>query len=225
MTYAGHTLAGVKVAGTIEGPGRWHVVGKVSFSILWWDISKSFDESWGTRHRRSPSGSTSGRCWPPSWTSAENWSAEPPAGSDAMVTLAPRRGDPRRRAHPLGRFVFSQQVVPLGLTLEKFGDAAVAGPNQFEIEAVTVGGRPLAEAAPGAARPPVREHFARAQFLEMAEEDRLTRPAYEEMDAGVEFSSRRVRSEREPGRGPRWRTRRRISTSRPGRPGPNPARR
>ena len=32
-----------------------------------------------------------------------------------MVTLAPRRGDPAPLAHPLGRFVFSQQVAPLGL--------------------------------------------------------------------------------------------------------------
>jgi hypothetical protein len=35
----------------------------------------------------------------------------------------------------------------------------------------------------------VRQHFARAQFVEVPEEDRLTRPAYEELDAGVEFSS------------------------------------
>ena len=54
VTYRGHSLAGVKVAGTIEGPGSWHVVGKVSFSILWWDISKSFDESWGTAATPGP---------------------------------------------------------------------------------------------------------------------------------------------------------------------------
>jgi hypothetical protein len=35
----------------------------------------------------------------------------------------------------------------------------------------------------------VRDHFARAQFLEMTEEERMTRPSFEEMDAGVEFSS------------------------------------
>jgi hypothetical protein len=106
-----------------------------------------------------------------------------------MVTLAPRRGDLAPRAHPLGRFVFAQQVVPFGLALDRFGDAGLAGLNEFDVEGVTVGGRPLASAAPQAVRQPVREHFARAQFIEMSEEDRLTRPAYEELDAGVEFSS------------------------------------
>ena len=180
VTYRGHSLAGVKVAGTIEGPGRWHVVGKVSFSILWWDISKSFDESWGTPAPLVREQVDVRALLGAELEKRENWSAQLPVGSDAMVTVAPRRGDPAPRAHPLGRFVFAQQLVPFGLTLEVFGDAAVAGPNHFEIEAVTIGGRPLTEAAPGASRAPVREYFARAQFLEMAEEDRLTRPSYEQ---------------------------------------------
>ena len=35
----------------------------------------------------------------------------------------------------------------------------------------------------------MKDHFPRAQFLQMTEEERLTRPSFEEMDAGVEFSS------------------------------------
>ena len=100
VTYRGHSLAGVKVAGTIEGPGRWHVVGKVSFSILWWDISKSFDESWGTppplvREQVDVRAVLAAELAKP-----ENWSAEVPTGGQAVVTLAPRRGDLSPRAHP-----------------------------------------------------------------------------------------------------------------------------
>ena len=51
------------------------------------------------RHLWSASRSTSGRCWPPSWP-PENWSAEVPTGGQAVVTLAPRRGDLSPRAHP-----------------------------------------------------------------------------------------------------------------------------
>jgi hypothetical protein len=53
------------------------------------------------------------------------------------------------------------------------------------VAALTVGGKTLAVDE----RVPVRDHFARSQFLEMTEEERLTRPSFEEMDAGVEFSS------------------------------------
>lgn len=189
VTYRGRSLAGVKVSGTIEGPGRWHVVGRVSFSILWWDISKSFDESWGDPPPPITERVDVRALLAAEVAKPENWSAEPPAGTEAMVTFAPRRGDPQVRAHPLGRFVFAQQVAPLGLRLEKFGDAGVSGPDLFVVESVTVGGRPLAQAVPAASRPPIREHFARAQFIEMTEEDRLGRPAYEELDAGVAFAS------------------------------------
>jgi hypothetical protein len=188
VTYRGRSLAGVKVAGTIEGPGRWHVVGKVSFSILWWDISKSFDESWGTPPPRLTERVDVSALLAAELAKPENWSAEPPVGSTAMVSLALRRGETTVRAHPLGRFVFTQQVAPFGLTLEKFGDADVAGTDHFEIEA-TLGGRPIAEAVPGADARTVREHFARAQFLEVSEEDRMTKPAYEQLDAGLAFSS------------------------------------
>jgi hypothetical protein len=189
VTYRGHTLAGVKVTGTIEGPGRWHVIGKATFSILWWDISTPFDESWGTAAPLLTDLVDVAALLGAALEVRENWSAQLPAGSEAVVTLAPRRGDQAPRAHPLGRFTFSQQVAPLGLTLEKFGDSGVSGPNHFDVESVTIGGRPIAEVAPGASSPPVREHFARAQFLEISEEDRLTRPAFEELDAGVQFSS------------------------------------
>jgi len=102
-----------------------------------------------------------------------------------MVTLAPQVGELATLAHPLGRFVFSQRIVPLGLTLQRFGDGGVAGPNRFDVTLLTVGG----QAQTTAQRIPVRDHFARSQFLEMTEEERLTRPSFEEMDAGVEFSS------------------------------------
>jgi hypothetical protein len=113
----------------------------------------------------------------------ENWTAQLPAAAQAMVTLAPRVGETVALAHPLGRFTFSQRVVPLGLSLERFDTAKVIGPNRFEITSLVVG----TDTQP--ARVPVREHFARGQFVEMSEEDKLSRPSFEEIDAGVEFSS------------------------------------
>jgi hypothetical protein len=189
VTYRGRSLAGVKVTGSIEGPGRWHVVGKVSFSILWWDISKSFDEAWGTPAPRLVEQVDVRALLAAELDRPENWSAQVPAGGQSMVTLAPRRGDLAPRAHPLARCVFTQQAVPFGLALDRFGDAAVAGPNQFDVVAVTVGGRAVAASPTLSAAVPVREHFARAQFVEVPEEDRLSRPAYEQLDAGVEFAS------------------------------------
>lgn len=185
VTFKGHTLAGVKVVGTVEGPGLWHVKGTVTFSILWWDIDKSFDESWGSPDEATITQTNVVALLTTEMNRKENWTAQLPTGNDAFVTLAPQPGSTATFAHPLGRFVFSQRVVPLGMTLQKFGDGRVAGANRFDVTALTVGG-----VAQGVAqRVPVREHFGRAQFLDMTEEERMTRPSFEEMDAGVEFSS------------------------------------
>ena len=185
VTFKGHSLAGVKVVGTVEGPGLWHVKGKVTFSILWWDIDKSFDETWGTPDVATIVQTNVVALLTTELNRKENWTAQLPVGTDAFVTLAPQPGSIETFAHPLGRFVFSQRIVPLGLTLQRFGDGRVAGANRFDITALTVGG--IAQGA--AQRVPVRDHFARAQFLEMTEEDRMTQPSFEAMDAGVEFSS------------------------------------
>ena len=202
VTYRGHSLAGVKVAGTIEGPGRWHVVGKVSFSILWWDISKSFDESWGTppplvREQVDVRALLAAELAKP-----ENWSAQVPTGGQAIVTLAPRRGDLSPRAHPLARCVFVQQAVPLGLAMDRFGDAAVAGPNQFDIEAVTIGGR----AAHGRRHADRRPAGARALRPRAVRRGVRGRAAHQ---AGVRAARRRSRVHAPP-----------ASTSAPGRSGP-----
>jgi hypothetical protein len=185
VTFKGHSLTGVKVEGTIEGPGLWHVKGKVTFSILWWDIDKSFDETWGTADQATITQTSVVALLTTELNRRENWTAQLPAGGEAMVTIASRPGELAMLAHPLGRFVFSQRTAPLGLTMQKFGDGGIDGPNRFEVTGMTVGGRALGAAE----RTPARDHFPRAQFLDMSEEDRLTRPSFEDMDAGVEFSS------------------------------------
>ena len=185
VTFKGHSLAGVKVEGTIEGPGLWHVKGKVTFSILWWDISKSFDETWGTADEATIVQTSVVALLTTELNRRENWTAQLPAGGEAMVTIASRPGELATLAHPLGRFTFSQRTIPLGLTMQKFGDGGIAGPNRFDVIGMTVGGTSLGANERVAAR----DHFPRAQFLEMTEEDRLTRSSFEEMDAGVEFSS------------------------------------
>ena len=185
VTFKGHSLAGVKVEGTIEGPGLWHVKGKVTFSILWWDIDKSFDETWGTADEAVIVQTSVVGLLATELNRRENWTAQLPAGGEAMVTIASRPGELATLAHPLGRFVFSQRTVPLGLTMQKFGDGGIDGPNRFDVVGMTVGATSLGPTE----RVSARDHFPRAQFLEMTEEDRLTRSSFEEMDAGVEFSS------------------------------------
>ena len=182
VKYKGHSLASVKCVGTIEGPGLWRIKGKATFSILWWDIDCPFDESWGTPPPLDGTSTNVQAELQNALRQTSNWSAQLPAGSDAFVTLAPPAGTTIPLAHPLGRFAFSQNVVPLGLTLERYGSGAVTGPTRFDLEHVKVGGVEVTS------RTMVREQFARAQYLEESDDEVLARPSFEPMDAGVEFA-------------------------------------
>lgn len=181
VSYRGRSLAGVRVTGTIEGPGLWHLVGEMSFSILWWDISKSFDETWGRRPELATDATDVGALIAAALADAANWSAQLPQGSEAMVTLAPPADEPAALAHPLGRFVVSQRVAPLGVRLDRYGSGPVTGGDRFDVTAVSIGGP--------AEHDPVTEHFARAEFVEVTEEEKYARPAFEALEAGVAFAS------------------------------------
>ena len=180
VSYKGHSLSGVRVAGTIEGPGLWHVVGEVSFSILWWDISKSIDETWGRRPELATDGADVAALMSAALADPANWSAQLPHSSEATVTLAPPADDSASLAHPLGRFAVSQRVAPLGVRLDRYGSGPVTGANQFDVTSVSIGGT--------VAHQPVTEHFARAEFVELTEEEKYARPAFEALEAGVEFA-------------------------------------
>jgi hypothetical protein len=182
VKYKGHSLASVKCVGTVEGPGLWRLKGKASFSILFWDVDVPFDESWGTPPPLEGVTINVQAELQAALLEPANWSAQLPSGSGGFVTLAP---DPTTKvplAHPFGRFAFTQQIVPFGLALERFGDGTVAGPSLFNVEHVRVNGDEVAD------RAMVQQQFARAQFINETDDEVMSRPSFEPMDAGVEFA-------------------------------------
>jgi hypothetical protein len=111
-----------------------------------------------------------------------NWRAEAPEPRQSLVTL--RGGLPTNEIllHPLGRLAVSQQVVPLGLSIDRFGNARPSGPNRFSIDRASVGGTDVSTS-------PLNDQFARAQFFDMSDEEKLTSPPFETMPAGVEVGA------------------------------------
>ena len=80
-----------------------------------------------------------------------------------------------------------QTVVPLELDIAKFGNAAPADANRFDIAAVTVDGN-------GVPFDRVKDFFAPAQFLELDDDEKLSAPSFEPMVAGIDIG----------GQGPRF---------------------
>jgi hypothetical protein len=71
-----------------------------------------------------------------------------------------------------------QRVLPFDIAIERFGSSRPQGHNQFLTPAIHAGGAALPAA-------PVEDDFAAGQFLDLSEDEKLSRPSFERMHAGV----------------------------------------
>ena len=94
-----------------------------------------------------------------------------PASAQSMVTLRPPTAA-QMLLHPLGSLQIAQRVAPLNVNLTRFGESRPTGQTQFAIEKVIIAG---AETAADN----VQEPFARAQFIEMTQDEKIATPAFE----------------------------------------------
>lgn len=175
----GETLLGVDVSGTLYGPGHWRITGKAKFKILFWTYEPSFDEEWGDRPVLPDTSTNVAALMAADYSNPDNWSAALPVGSETLVTLSALPGDTGVVAHPLGTLRVSQKVAPLGLTLQKYGETRLEGPNRFDLTEVRIGGTLI--------HTPTftQEHLSRGQYLELTDEQKLTQPSFESFDTGI----------------------------------------
>ncbi len=175
----GETLCSVDVNGTLFGPGHWRIKGKAKFKILFWTYEPTFDEEWGDKPLLPDTATNVSELMAGDYSNPDNWSAALPVGSDTLVTLSALPGDTAVVAHPLGTLRVSQKTAPLGLTLEKYGETRIEGPNRFDLTEVRIGSTTITNPSF------TQEHLSRGAYLELTEEQKLTQPSFESFDTGV----------------------------------------
>ncbi|MGW0229191.1 DUF6603 domain-containing protein [Actinopolymorpha singaporensis] len=174
------TLMAVRVDVTLSGPAPWHARGRATFEILFFSGEISFDQRFG---QPAPAVApapvdVAGRV-EAALADSRNWTAQLPGAGRSVVSLrqvaAP---DGTLLAHPLGGLSVTQRVAPLGLALERFGAAPVTDHRPLRIESVRIDdGDPLDALG-------TSEHFAVAQFLDLSDDEKLSRPSFQLFDAG-----------------------------------------
>ena len=175
----GHSLCSLHVDGTLSGPTPWHVHAEASLHILFFSVSASLDLSWG----QSTATSLPPVAVLPDLTAAfanpQSWSAVLPAGTAMGVSLAPRAtGDTALVVHPIGTLEVREKVVPLDITIAKYGNAVPSDGTSFGISAVTMAGQ-----APKVR--PTSDLFAIGQFTKLTDDQQLSTPSYQPFDSGV----------------------------------------
>jgi hypothetical protein len=188
VKWGDRTLLGVFLEASLVGPDPLVVNGKATVKVWIFSKSVNFDHTLGDADLPPPLPAADPL---PDLMAAlrepRNWSAQLPTGKHTLVTL---REIPAEagvvQAHPLGRLTVTQNVVPLNLSIDRYGGAAPAGARRFRIDAVTLG------TDPNPPRQTVRDWFAPAQFLDLSDTERLSRPSFEKLEAGLRIGGDEV---------------------------------
>jgi hypothetical protein len=171
-------IAGISVRGELSGPAPWNVNGSASLEILFFEISVSFNETWGDDAPPDPVEIENVTSLVNTAIGDDrNWKANAPANATAGVSV--RRlemADGKIVLQPFGVLAVSQKVVPLAYPLEKFGNKK---PDVDRFELTTALGGVSDE----------REEFAVAQYKKLSDSDKLSAPSFERLKSGLRFST------------------------------------
>jgi hypothetical protein len=182
----GATLFLARLEASLTGPEPWRISGVVEVQIIV-PLRIPFDHTLG-----APAAET-----PPAGSNllelqakliaeiarAENWAALPAVDGEAVASMRRVEAVPGTvLVHPLGGVGFRQRLLPLQKTLRKFGTATVSDPGAFAINGLLLGGATVASRE-------VFDDFAPGEFEPLKDDEKLSRPAFEVLSAGVEAAS------------------------------------
>jgi hypothetical protein len=172
----GSVLMGIRVSGELSGPTPWDAKGEASFSILFFDITVSFHETWGDRPDAIGSETEDlVQRLTQEINDNRNWKADIPDNNSLHVSLKKLDPPPDKLViHPFGVLTFSERLVPLEVTINKFGNKVPKDAKRFEIKPTDS----------GMLTQPATEQFAPANFITLNDSAKLARPSFEQMKSG-----------------------------------------
>jgi hypothetical protein len=175
------TLFEIDLSGSLAGPSPWHLHGKAKFKIWPLSFDVNVDETFGPSESPPPI--------PPADVFGQlvaavgderNWAAQIPRERYSFVTLREiGNEDGDVLTHPLGVIGVRQRVVPLNVSIERFGNARPARYTRFDIASVSVQSGTITLEGDD-----LKEKFAPAQYLDLTESEKLSRPSFESYNAG-----------------------------------------
>ncbi len=177
-------LFGISLSLTLSGPTPWNAKGKASFKILFIKIPVSFNKTWGEERDTTLPDVEVMPLLTAALSSSGNWEAKLPARNQVLVSLRKLQSLDEEDivAHPAGELTVKQKVVPLDITISRFGHQKPSDAKRFTIKKVYSGTFEFQKI-------PAEEHFAPAQFEDMDDSQKLSRKSFEKMPAGVKTSS------------------------------------
>jgi hypothetical protein len=175
-------LFSIRLRFSLEGPSGWRAKGTGTLSLLFFDVSADFDISWGETEDTKLPDIPVIPLLRADLEKPESWRALLPASGNLLVAL--RELDPAVEAddlvlHPVGTLEISQKLIPLDLDVEKLGNQKISDGKRFNLTVSAGGLSKVADA---------EQPFALAQYQNMDDATKLSRPAFQKQHSGVQLS-------------------------------------
>ncbi|TDD90405.1 DUF6603 domain-containing protein [Actinomadura rubrisoli] len=166
----------------LEGPTPWRAHGRGSISLLFFEISADFDITWGEeRDTTLPPVQVMGLL-ESEIRKTDGWQTRlPGGGANPLVTLRQLTETDDLVLHPLGTLFIHQRALPLGTRIDRVGGQRPSDGKRFTVAPEQGSG--LVKASD------TGERFPMAQFQDMDDAAKLSRPAFENADAGLELTA------------------------------------
>ncbi len=169
---------GVRLRGTLEGPAPWHVHGSAEISLLFFSFDVDVDVTFGV--------SVADLLAPiavlakilAEFAKLESWRATLPPSGRLFVSLRNLESAGVLALHPVGTLQISQRFAPLNQPIDRIGNQRPSDVNRVTAS-VQAGGLSVLGAT--------REKFAAAQYRDMDDAAKLSAPAFEPLESGVEL--------------------------------------
>ncbi len=173
-------MFGIGISLTVEGPTPWHASGNASLSFFFFSIDIGIDLTWGDSRNTTLPPVAVMPLLVAELGKISNWRAILPPGNSLLVSL--RHLDAAEAAlvlHQVGTLQISQRLLPLDLTLDKFGSQTPSDANFFALDVTSPG---LIKSGT------LQDQFAPSQFQDFSDAQKLSQPAYEPFDSGIELA-------------------------------------
>lgn len=180
------TLFSIGLEFNLEGPTPWRAHGYGSFKILFIKIKVRFDKTWGEKKENSLPSTEVLPLLVEELSKDSNWETKASKQAVELVTLSSVASDPESvLVRPFGSMEVNQNVMPLDMTVERFGNYRPMDISRATISKLSVNGNDFLDAE----LTDLKNSFAPSAFKDMNDADKLKAPSYEKQNSGVRLTT------------------------------------
>lgn len=184
------TLFSINVNLNLTGPNPWRAKGEASFEVLFFTVKVRFSLTFGSSEAPQLPETDVLEKLKSALAETRNWSVKLPERTrEPAVTF---RELPAvisdSLLHPEASLTVRQQVVPFGLDIERYSGAIPTAEGKrvrrFDLESLNLNGTLYSAEQPDQITKE-KEKFAPGAYLELSDEEKLSRPSFESFTAGA----------------------------------------